>query len=83
MSSALYRKPLVGLLGLTVGFLTQPLGHTVYKVMEAVFAEGVYVAAVIVGILGFVIVWRGLKQDELKATWMGMLGGWFILIGWF
>ena len=28
MSSALYRKPLVGLLGLMVGFLTQPLGHT-------------------------------------------------------
>ena len=83
MSSALYRKPVVGLLGLMVGFLTQPLGHTVYKVMEAVFTEGVYVAAVLVGIVGFVLVWLGLKQDELPATWMGMLGGWLIWIGWF
>jgi hypothetical protein len=79
----LYKKPMVGLLGLTLGFLTQPLGHTIYKVMDNVFRENVYIAAVIVGIIGFLIVGKGLKQDELKASWMGMLGGWFIWIGWF
>ena len=31
MLAGLYRRPWVGLLGLMVGFLTQPLGHTVYK----------------------------------------------------
>ena len=83
MSQFIYRKPVVGLLGLAVGFLTQPLGHTVYKIMEVGFGPQVYVAAFILAIIGFVIVWRGLKQDELKATWMGLLGGWFIWIGWF
>ena len=83
MPEFLYRKPVVGLLGLLVGFLTQPLGHTVYKIMEKGLGDDVYVGAVVVGSIGFVIVWRGLKQDELKATWMGLLGGWFIWIGWF
>ena len=83
MLERLYRKPWVGLLGLSVGFLTQPLGHTAYKVLEAVFGGMVYWAAGITGIIGLVIVWNGLKQDELKATWMGMLGGWILWIGWF
>ena len=34
MIERLYRKPLIGLVGLTVGFLTQPLGHTAYKLLE-------------------------------------------------
>jgi hypothetical protein len=83
MSASLYRKPVIGLLGLMVGFLTQPLGHTVYKLMEVGFGEAVYPVALVVGVIGLLIVWKGLKQDELKASWMGMLGGWFIWIGWF
>lgn len=83
MLDKIYRRPLVGLLGLAVGFLTQPLGHTVYKVNENAFGELAVYTSILLGILGFVIVWRGLKQDELKATWMGMLGGWMIWMGWF
>lgn len=79
----LYKKPLLGLFGLAIGFLTQPLGHTVYKVMENTFKDSVYVAAIIVGIIGFVMVGKGLKGTELRATWFGLLGGWFIWIGWF
>ena len=37
MIERLYRKPLIGLVGLTVGFLTQPLGHTAYKLLELGF----------------------------------------------
>lgn len=89
MIERLYRKPLIGLVGLTVGFLTQPLGHTAYKLLELGFgegvspSEGVYRAAIVTGIVGFLIVWNGLKRTELQATWMGMLGGWLIWIGWF
>jgi len=36
MQSRIYRKLLGGLPGLAVGFMTQPLGHTVYKIFEAV-----------------------------------------------
>ncbi|MGA0019563.1 MAG: hypothetical protein ACO3IL_06180 [Steroidobacteraceae bacterium] len=79
----LYKKPLLGLFGLSIGFLTQPLGHTVYKVMDNTLNDNVYVAAVLLGIFGFILVGIGLKKNELKATWFGLLGGWFIWIGWF
>lgn len=83
MLDRLYKRPLVGLLGLAVGFLTQPLGHTVYKVNENSFGEFAVYTSILMGAFGFALVWRGLRQDELKATWMGMLGGWFIWMGWF
>jgi len=51
MSASLYRKPVIGLLGLMVGFLTQPLGHTVYKLMEVGFGEAVYPVALVVGVI--------------------------------
>jgi hypothetical protein len=35
------------------------------------------------GIIGAVIVWRGLKKSEVPATWMGVLGASLIWIGWF
>jgi hypothetical protein len=83
MPERLYRRPLVGLLGLMVGFLTQPLGHTVYKVNIAIFGDAAVFSSIAMGILGLLLVFRGLKADELKATWMGMLGGWFMWMGWF
>jgi hypothetical protein len=83
MLERLYRRPLIGLLGLMVGFLTQPLGHTVYMVNIAIFGDAAVFSSIAMGILGLLLVFRGLKADELKATWMGMLGGWFIWMGWF
>ncbi len=83
MFNAVYKKPWVGLLGLGVGFLTQPLGHTTYKVIETWAGDAMYIVAFLVGVLGLTLVGRGLKHDELKATWMGLLGGWLLWIGWF
>lgn len=83
MLERIYRRPLIGLLGLAVGFLTQPLGHTVYKVNIAIFGDYAVYSSIAMGIFGLLLVWRGLKADELKATWMGMLGGWFLWMGWF
>lgn len=83
MLDRLYRKPWVGLLGLTVGFLTQPLGHTVYKVNLALFGDYAVYSSITMGVCGLLLVWRGLAQEELKATWMGMLGGWLLWMGWF
>lgn len=85
----MYHKPWVGLLGLVVGFLTQPLGHAAYKVLEALFGKGdsvgdaVYCAALVTGIVGFVVIWSGLKRNELHATLLGLVGGWLVWVGWF
>jgi hypothetical protein len=83
MRASIYRKPWIGLVGLLAGFMTQPLGHTVYTLIEKGTGEAAPIAAGIVGVAGFGLVWAGLRRDELQATWMGLLGGWFIWIGWF
>ncbi|MFO1428097.1 MAG: hypothetical protein U1F11_14220 [Steroidobacteraceae bacterium] len=83
MLTGIYRKPWIGLLGLMVGFLTQPLGHTAYAVVEAAFGPRMFAAAFVIGIVGLAIIWRGLREQELKATWMGMIGAWLLWIGWF
>lgn len=80
---ALTRKPVLGLIGLLVGFQTQPLGHTAYKIIE--IASGGYYpwVAFFAGVLGLVLVWHGLKKPELPATVYGLLGGWLLWVGWF
>jgi hypothetical protein len=83
MPVALYRRPLVGLLGLLVGFLTQPLGHTVYKLVVNGFGAYAVHVSVLMGIGGLLLIWNGLGKPELGATWRGMLGGWFLWMGWF
>lgn len=79
----IYKAPYIGLLGLFVGFMTQPLGHAVYMLIERGMGSLYPVGAVLTGIAGMVVVWRGLKQDELAATWRGMIGGWLVWIGFF
>jgi hypothetical protein len=83
MVKRLYKAPWIGLLGLAIGFLTQPLGHTAYTLINTLSGAHVYEAAGAVGILGLLVVWNGLKKDELVATWRGLLGGWLIWIGFF
>ncbi len=83
MLERIYRKPWVGLLGLFVGFMTQPLGHAAYKILEAGFGAQVFWAAGFTGVIGLVVIGKGLAQDELKSTWMGMLGAWLLWVGWF
>ena len=79
----LYKAPWVGLLGLMVGFMSQPLGHTAYTLLDVLAGAAVFKVAFVIGIGGFVLVWQGLKRPELPATVFGFVGGWLIWIGWF
>lgn len=83
MHPHLYRTPWIGLLCLTVGFLTQPLGHTVYMLIENTFGAHAVYPALATGFAGCLLVWAGLKRDELAATCLGLVGGWLMWIGWF
>lgn len=80
---SIYKSPWVGLLGLLVGFMSQPLGHTAYTLLDTLAGAAVFRVAFLVGIVGFVLVWQGLKRAELPATVFGFVGGWLIWIGWF
>ncbi len=81
--SILRRKPILGLLGLLVGFQTQPLGHTAFKLIDITAGPYYPWVAFVVGIFGLSLVWIGLRKAELPATIYGLLGGWFTWIGWF
>lgn len=81
--NALRKKPWLGILALIVGFQTQPLGHTVYKLIELGAGAAYPWVAFAVGVFGLALIWRGLKMPELPATIYGLLGGWFTWIGWF
>lgn len=83
MLRQLHRKPVIGLLGLGVGFLTQPLGHAAYTLIADGFGACRYAAAFACGVLGLAVIGRGLKRDELSATLHGLVGGWLLWVGWF
>ncbi|MBL8224208.1 MAG: hypothetical protein JNM50_02670 [Chromatiales bacterium] len=83
MLDRLHKKPWIGLLGIGLGFLTQPLGHTVYTLIDKGFGDLYYLGAAGMAVVGTLLVWQGLKRAELPATLFGMLGGWFMWIGFF
>ena len=59
MLQMLHRKPWVGLLGLAVGFLTQPLGQAADRMLDVVSGEAVYRAASATGNLGLSVILNG------------------------
>ncbi|MCB1624539.1 MAG: hypothetical protein KDI32_08125 [Pseudomonadales bacterium] len=79
----IYKAPYVGLLGLFVGFMTQPLGHAVYRLIEQGMGNTYPIGAAIAAVAGLIVIWTGLKKEELGATWRGMIGGWLVWIGLF
>ena len=79
----LYRGPLIGLMALAAGFLGQWFRHAVFPIAKTAFGSHYYWALIALGFIGVVLIWRGLNQAEIPATWKGYLGGLFIWVGWF
>lgn len=79
-----YRPPYVGLLAFVVVFITQGLGHTLMVLVEKIFGEGLqYPAAFLLGLLGTVLLFIGMKKDdEVPATWLGYFAGFCLWTGW-
>jgi hypothetical protein len=65
-------------------FLATPLGMSVYSLIHyGIGGNAQYVAAFAWGAFGFSLVSVGLKQDEVRASVLGFLGGWIMWGGWF
>ena len=79
----LHRRPMIGLLALVLGILGQWFRHVVFPLTEAALGEHYLWALLAIGLLGAALVWIGLRQEEIPATWKGYLGGLFIWVGWF
>lgn len=77
-------KPFIGILAFSIVLCTMPLGHGVMVVMEKVFGyEYVFWAALILGIIGVVLLFFGVKhKNETRATFYGIFSGLLIWTGW-
>jgi hypothetical protein len=80
----LQNRPWIGLIGFLVPFLWKPVAHTFTVLMhDALPGPERYPVGAALGLLGFALVWRGFRKDELSATCLGFFGGALIWIGWF
>jgi len=79
-----FRPPIVGLLAFIVVFITQGLGHTLIVLIEQIFGSGYqYQTAFILGLLGAVLLFVGMKnENEVPATWLGYFAGFLLWTGW-
>lgn len=65
-------------------FLATPLGMSVYSLIHyGIGGTAQFVVAFAWGAFGFGLVALGLRQDELRASLLGFLGGWIMWGGWF
>lgn len=77
-------NPFIGIIAFIIVLFTMPLGHAAMILMEIGFGhEHVYLAALILGFLGFfLLLWGVVSSSETKATFLGLFGGLFIWTGW-
>ncbi len=77
-------NPFIGIIAFIIVLFTMPLGHAAMILMEIGFGhEHVYLAALILGFLGFfLLLWGVISSNETKATFLGLFGGLFIWTGW-
>jgi len=78
------KKPITGIVAFLIVLFTMPLGHAAMILMEKGFGhEHIYQAAVILGIVGFLlVVWGVIINKEAPSTFLGLFGGLFIWTGW-
>ena len=82
-NGALARPPLLGLLAWTTVLLWTPLAHTLMVLQYGQLADGpAYLSSFLIGLAGWVMVWKGFKADDLPATVLGFMGGSLIWLGW-
>ncbi|MDE0245601.1 MAG: hypothetical protein OXM59_09710, partial [Gammaproteobacteria bacterium] len=82
-NGALMRPPLLGLMAWTTVLLWTPLAHTLMVLQYGQMADvPAYLVSFLVGLAGWVMVWKGFKADDLPATILGFMGGSLIWLGW-
>lgn len=86
LTDRLEQAPWAGLFCLAVVFMGLALGHSAVVLLRIVAGAPSTLDTVLsmaIGVAGIVLVWRGLRQGENLATWMGYAGGNLIWVGWF
>ncbi|WP_446830219.1 hypothetical protein [Candidatus Foliamicus sp.] len=82
-SHALMKPPVLGALAWTTVLLWTPLAHTLMVLQFGLLPDApAYLLSFIIGLAGWVMVWKGFKVDDLTATVLGFMGGGLIWLGW-
>ncbi|HEY8568565.1 hypothetical protein [Microbulbifer sp.] len=83
--SRIYSAPYLGLLALVWIVLEKMTAHIflVTLIYAGIPMMISYAVAFVIGLLGMVLVWKGLEQNEVRGTWMGFVGGSLIWVFWF
>jgi hypothetical protein len=79
----LAKRPAIGLVAFTLAFLGQWFRHSAFPLSRGLFGDYLYWVLPVIGTLGIVLVFRGMKLPEVRASWYGFVGGLLIWIGWF
>ena len=82
-NGALMRPPLLGLMAWATVLLWTPLAHAL-MVLEFRLPGTVskYLLSFLIGLVGWIMVWKGFRREELPATVLGFMGGGLIWLGW-
>ena len=82
-NGVLMRRPWLGLMAWTTVLLWTPLAHTL-MVLEFRLPGTVskYLLSFLIGLVGWILVWKGFRREELPATVLGFMGGGLIWLGW-
>lgn len=83
IANLLYRPPWVGLLAFFIVFIVQAAGHTVMIVMEEVWPgeHYVYQSAFAMGLVGFAMLFYGMRSEKEIRYLDGILGRYISLDG--
>lgn len=78
------RRPWVGIAALLLVSLWRVLAHNISVLGSRFLPDEIrLVAGLVVGTIGFILVWVGLNRDELTSSLLGFAGGAMIWLGWF
>ncbi len=79
----LARPPLPGFLAWATVLLWMPLAHTLMVLQyDLLSGAPAYLSSFILGLIGWIMVWKGFRVDDLPATVLGFTGGSLIWLGW-
>lgn len=80
---ALLKPPFLGLFAWATVLLWTPLAHALMVTQFGLLSGvPVYLLSFLIGLAGWVLVWKGFSRDELPATVLGFMGGGLIWLGW-
>lgn len=88
-SASWYQPPAVGLIAMATVLFGLAIGHTTLVLMRHVLDADTEIrtseniVSLVMGCIGFVMVWQGRNRGEAVGTWLGFIAGTLIWIGFF